>query len=730
MESQSIPTQERGRSTGLVPAILALLFFALYLATLTPDWGTSTPYNTWDALEYALCASTGGIDHPPGHPLYLIAARLFCAVLFFLPLPYAMNLFSAFFGALAGAAVFILSRKALSLIFPRCAALPLLVLASAAACTFGISGLFWSHAVITEVFTFFMFLMAMSLYFAFLFLERGGKKWLALSSLCAGLMMGTSILNALTFAAPLLLFLLLCPVEKTTAKERLLSLLLVIPGLLAYLYYLWALASVPPFIHPTAVMKGIATGSPRWFAAYMSGSPWREGPMFSIGRLFSNIVPYFRNIVLSQLPPVTLALFLAALVLTIVLLFPRRGEGLSRFSTRAKVLSLLVLLFLSTTLPFLTLSAMEGQGANTSFALPSLLLYLVLAAAGALALYLRILEGPLLALSGRARLPLSAMLVLAIFVLPLWLLAKNFPLVNGRAMVSCYEPTRAIVGALPPRSIIYSSLILQQLVTYFNRYDAAVAAKHLLVKSPDISVMERITAGAVPSRQALQKNALLKEDLERSLSGGIPLFIGGDSIDEDKYPEVLLMGDVTLEPYLPDVFFRPMAVVPTDALPYRIKGFRKAVTVKALPPGVFRGIANDGTFGGELQFLGYRLPPQQVSAVYRKKLTFCFYWKALREIPRDVLASLILLDERYRKVMPEKTTSFFTLGGKSGTSKWRTGEITEDQVYYYPPQRLRGKHFLALGVHDSGGSVIRYIPGSQGEDGKGFDFMLLLPLVL
>ena len=118
-----------------IGAGLSLAFFALYLATLCPTvfW--------YDSAEYATAAAVLGIPHPPGYPLYTLIGHVFT----WLPVEpaVAVNAMSAVFAAAAVGLSYGLLRE---LGAGR-------VGAAVGAATLGASKLFWSQAVIAEVYT-------------------------------------------------------------------------------------------------------------------------------------------------------------------------------------------------------------------------------------------------------------------------------------------------------------------------------------------------------------------------------------------------------------------------------------------------------------------------------------------------------------------------------------------------------------------------------------------------
>jgi hypothetical protein len=111
---------------------------AVYLQTLAPSVATIFD----DSLEFQLVCFQPGIAHPPGYPLYTLVGKLFTL----LPLgdvAYRVNLMSAVFASLAVAFVYADLRLLAGYKVPA-------LLGSAA---FAVSAVFWSQAVIAEVYT-------------------------------------------------------------------------------------------------------------------------------------------------------------------------------------------------------------------------------------------------------------------------------------------------------------------------------------------------------------------------------------------------------------------------------------------------------------------------------------------------------------------------------------------------------------------------------------------------
>jgi len=112
--------------------------FLVYLHTLAPSVATIFD----DSLEFQLVCYLPGIAHPTGYPLYTLLGKLFT----YLPLgdvAYRVNLMSAFFASLAASILYATLRLLISHRVP----------ALLGAATFAVSPVFWSQAVIAEVYT-------------------------------------------------------------------------------------------------------------------------------------------------------------------------------------------------------------------------------------------------------------------------------------------------------------------------------------------------------------------------------------------------------------------------------------------------------------------------------------------------------------------------------------------------------------------------------------------------
>jgi hypothetical protein len=155
---------------------VAIFVGVLYVATLAP---TVLPYGAPDTLDSPMLqteVTVLGVGHPTGYPTYMMLTHLFT----YLPFgdsAYLVNLASAIYAALAVFAVYLAGL--------RLGGRP--VAAAAGALAFGLSGAFWSQAVIAEVYTLEALLVALVILFLFLWRDRRDSRYLLLSAFLVGL---------------------------------------------------------------------------------------------------------------------------------------------------------------------------------------------------------------------------------------------------------------------------------------------------------------------------------------------------------------------------------------------------------------------------------------------------------------------------------------------------------------------------------------------------------------
>ena len=137
------------RKDFLLGAVVFVGALALYWRTLAPSVATIFD----DSLEFQLVCPTLGIAHPTGYPLYTLLGRFFTLI----PIgdaAYRVNLMSAFFAALTVVFTYLLVRmlthNSLSAFF--------------ASLVIAVSPVFWSQAVIAEVYSLNAFFTALVVY--------------------------------------------------------------------------------------------------------------------------------------------------------------------------------------------------------------------------------------------------------------------------------------------------------------------------------------------------------------------------------------------------------------------------------------------------------------------------------------------------------------------------------------------------------------------------------------
>ncbi|MDP9456665.1 MAG: DUF2723 domain-containing protein [Actinomycetota bacterium] len=205
-------------------AVVGLFVFLLYLGTLAP---TVLYYDYPELFDPAMLqaeASVLGIGHPSGYPTYMMLTHLFT----YLPFgdgAYGVNLASAVYGTLAIVAIY---GVALRLSGYAAAAVGALAL--------GVSPLFWSQAVIAEVYTLNALFIAVVVSVLLLWRDRRNDRYLLLAAFLMGLSLTHHLTSGLLIPAGLA-FVFAVDRKKLRRPGLLLKGLgLFLVGLLPYLY--------------------------------------------------------------------------------------------------------------------------------------------------------------------------------------------------------------------------------------------------------------------------------------------------------------------------------------------------------------------------------------------------------------------------------------------------------------------------------------------------------------
>jgi len=451
---------------------LASVVLALYLRTLGPTVGQA------DTFEFQVVAPTLGVAHPTGYPLYVLSGKLF-SWLPFGSVAWRVNLASAVFGT---AAVVVLYQ-----LISQLTRRPLLAVAAALA--FAFSRVFWSQAVVAEVYALHnLFVAGVML----LLLGWASGHWWASYSHSAregktnfqhvaaakrrvlnpvyvlALLLGLSFANHLTTAlllpAVALTFLLLRP--RLSWREWLVAVVLFLLGLSLYLYiYLrW------PMLHHGAWM------SPGEFWRYITGQQfggalrldaWRTDPTRYqiVGRLLRE--PFgWPGLVLGASGLVWLAV------------------------KRQRVALLTLLVFL--VYAWYAISYYVPDVAV--FLLPAHLVLAVWIGVGMAELIELVLTRGAKAVKGPGVRALYSITISGLYLLPLWLLWTNLPLVDQSGERDAYAwGDRVLDLPLAPRSAILADVRIAPLY-YLQRIEGRRPDLDVLVLADELTYRAELEA--------------------------------------------------------------------------------------------------------------------------------------------------------------------------------------------------------------------------------------------
>jgi hypothetical protein len=181
---------------------LGLGSFVLYLITLAPTVLFA------DGGEFQFVPYILGIAHPTGYPLYMLLGWAWSHALPVGDVAYRMNLFSAFWAALAVGLTFSLALRVVRYAAPDLNPLAARLSAGVAAATFGVGQTFWSQAIVAEVYSLNAFFTALVLLLAFRLAETpeglaygpGRISALAWRSLALAAVFGLSLTHHRTMA--------------------------------------------------------------------------------------------------------------------------------------------------------------------------------------------------------------------------------------------------------------------------------------------------------------------------------------------------------------------------------------------------------------------------------------------------------------------------------------------------------------------------------------------------
>ncbi len=415
--------QHPARWVGALALIVPLL---VYNQTRARVWALDTLYAI-DSAEMVLAATTLGVDHPPGHPLYLIFAHLFSALPF--PIPdEGVILTSAVFMALAACflslCVYTHTRHA--------------GIAVATGWTLAFARVFWFHASIAEVYAVQLAAVCAVLYA----LARWFRTREPTALICASFLFGLTatsnvLLAALIFPGLVYVLAVSTPVTRTGGRRQIaLCLASAVLGSTPLLY-------VPirvfgdGFISDFVFLSGYEPLSPRWLFWYFTaeeftGSRLAVTSIKHVATLFTGFLA-----TLSQNTSFLVPILAAVTLLGVFVRRLRRGVP-DHFS---ESLALMLVTATSLALPY-------DVADKDVFFMPAFLFFIALAGLGAH----RILTGRLF-----ARLPASVRY--GIFpALSLVLLLTHFQTVSAITRnTGTYDLREARYRALPVDATIVST---------------------------------------------------------------------------------------------------------------------------------------------------------------------------------------------------------------------------------------------------------------------------------
>ncbi len=250
--------------SGYIPSVAAvgLAFFLLYFLTSADVWELPS-FFAMDGAEYLIVSQNLGIDHPPGHPLYLIFGSLFSRLPFDHP-DKTLIFMSSFWGA---AAIALLYASIFFLTGKRLAAL-------ISSCMMGLSYLFWLHSAIIEVYTLQSCVQILFLFFGVLLARSGNYRYALALSFSLGLISSINPILAGLLIPVYIIFLIIGDFFKQGKLELWKSVLpalgCLLLGALPLLYLPIRIYFKTGYINDIALMSPYDLGSFRWYIWYFS----------------------------------------------------------------------------------------------------------------------------------------------------------------------------------------------------------------------------------------------------------------------------------------------------------------------------------------------------------------------------------------------------------------------------------------------------------------------------
>ena len=693
---------------------LFILLAMVYVHNLAPNWGAMTQFNTWDGLEYVITACVLGIDHPPGHPLYLLLCKLFADIPAGDP-SWNINLLSALSGAMAVAFLFLAITE---LLRPLNAGSGGVLTAVAVSLTFAFSYVFWSHCEIPEVHTLLLALIGACVHALMQWHAGGRGAWLYAAALCLAIGIGVNILAVFALMPPVIFLVVLSSRGKGARLRMLIAAAIFCAGFIPYIYYPLRVARWPHvYSHPMNYLGPHEMGAPAWYFWYIAGKAWTGGQMFFLNRLLPN-VPLYLTFAYRDLGLPIFIFSIVGILLSLgdvkkLIQALRSGDCAS--ARERIVLPFLLLLFVFSLLPEISIHDPSNPRAREylmNFFLPSLYILAFLGAYGALKTFIFL----------KPRAEAAAWVLIALLVAsPAYQLWANYRSCNLGGQECAYVYSQSSLEQIPAGSVIVSKLVYGMLKTFFSEVDHAIPPDKVTLYDPEL-ITRKLTQESKGKDLFARRNRVMLGDLERSVRKGIPVFLAGDVVDEDKSPEKLLLSDLDLTRWDPALTPAESRLsFPRELFLYRVTGLRRGAAVKTTPTEIEKGIANSGRFANGIELAGFRpLTPER--GIRGDMLSFELFWSAARPVSGDVYVGAVFLDEKMHRV---GEPCWHTLGGSWGAREWGQGSVVAEKVNFFPPPLGPGKYFMAVGMVDERGEEVAYLPADAARNGRTFSYVLL-----
>jgi len=245
---------------------------------------TVAPTITWrhhgaDGGDLITAAAVRGVPHPTGYPTYTLLGRLFLLIPWG-DRAFRLNVMSAVFAALACALLYLAILSTFRLCGDGQIGLPERMAAGAAALSLAFSPLFWSQALIAEVYTLNAFFVVLVIYLVLRWMEDPGHTTLSAAAFFCGLGMGNHL--TMVWLLPALSILLWPRRERLPARawDAAKTVLPFFLGLSVYVYLPIAAAHHPPVNWGDASsLRGFLwTVSGRLYGGYFFALPLRHLP--------------------------------------------------------------------------------------------------------------------------------------------------------------------------------------------------------------------------------------------------------------------------------------------------------------------------------------------------------------------------------------------------------------------------------------------------------------------